>query len=746
MQTVRDYSNDKFEKYQSDMTKVDRNVAEKKKDVFEIIFSYLLISFAFLFPIFFLPILGNPLLGAKLILLVSYAVILSLLTIIKIIANKNISWGKSAFDIPMFIFILAVSIATIFSSSNEQSIFGNYGSFFPSVVSVFSFGIIYFSIVAHIKKQKYLESIKIAFIISIVIASLFAILNYLGIYLIPSEIAKNRNFNLVGSNEILAFLSVLVSIQLVIYYLKETETYKKVLYLSPLLILVAASIIFGGLAVVAVLAVGVLLTIYMGHISLQKGSVLTLSVLIIISLSIGLSARFLLKNDEYVNNIKLPPAVSWIVSTTALRDYPISGSGMGTFSNVYTRYKPDAFSSSELSELRFNYPYSDYLLYISELGIAGFLAFLFIAVSVLRKVKSVREYHETGEKDSIYLVMDFVLLVALFVGLFFISMNITAFLFFIIILSALGIELSKIENIDPLENKALDESSILGVGNDLLLKSGSVTKYIMLLYIAVVMVGGTYFVTKFSIAEVNYKMASDAARDNDVIKTVKYFDQTINSFRYYDVYYRDYSLINLLIANSILSDESGNPKEDLSVDESTEVQQRYELALALLNDAININPLNSLNHVARGDLYNSTLGKTEDVENAGNTALQSYTNAEQLDPGNVGIKMKIGGLYTSFNNPTTAAQYYLRSVNLNPKFVNGYYNLAVALKSAKDYQNAVTAMNNVVLLLDKESEDYKKATDELEELKKLVEENKDTNNTNEGSNLNVEPVEEEEDK
>jgi O-antigen ligase len=113
-----------------------------------------------------------------------------------------------------------------------------------------------------------------------------------------------------------------------------------------------------------------LTVLYFGRVRHQQKGVknfLKVSFLIIIFISfyVGINAtveRFAL--DKLPNEGRL---VYWSNATSIVRDFPLLGTGLGTFASVYPAYEESSLSG------HLSHAHNDYLEYLSELGVVGMI-------------------------------------------------------------------------------------------------------------------------------------------------------------------------------------------------------------------------------------------------------------------------------------------------------------------------------------------------------------------------------------
>jgi O-antigen ligase len=70
-------------------------------------------------------------------------------------------------------------------------------------------------------------------------------------------------------------------------------------------------------------------------------------------------------------------AVVWSATGKLIKDYPLAGTGLGTYETVFRRYKPQDFKDRLKS---FEHAHNDYLETLSEVGMAGIAPVLFVGI------------------------------------------------------------------------------------------------------------------------------------------------------------------------------------------------------------------------------------------------------------------------------------------------------------------------------------------------------------------------------
>ena len=89
-----------------------------------------------------------------------------------------------------------------------------------------------------------------------------------------------------------------------------------------------------------------------------------------------------------------------------------------------------------------------------------------------------------------------------------------------------------------------------------------------------------------------------------------------------------------------------------------------------------------------------------------------------LDPTNPNLRIALGGVYYALGRYDDAIDAFKLAVLAKPDLANAHYNLAIAYREKKNYDQAIAEMNTVLGLVQKDSADYKLAQSTLEDLKK----------------------------
>lgn len=291
----------------------------------------------FLFPLFFLTTTPEFFITNKLYLLTFGVLILSLITAFELLLSKKIVWSTKVLDIPVILFIGAISLSVIFSSTNKIQALLNLSFGLAMFITL---GLLYF----YLSRSKHLSSI--IFYLSSIILSIVAIIFFFQPFKIinlPSswQFLKNPGFTPLGSQiDLAVFLGFFLIFSLF--------NLKKILNTPNLL----AKIYYQGSVILAL--TGLILTIY----SLMSNPPL------------------------------LPPlSLSWHSVLEIMKNVRTAffGIGIDNFSQLFTSVKNLGYNQSPLWTISsFSVARNVIFHLIAETGIIGVVSFAFMIFTAIK--------------------------------------------------------------------------------------------------------------------------------------------------------------------------------------------------------------------------------------------------------------------------------------------------------------------------------------------------------------------------
>jgi len=410
---------------------------------------------AFLVPVFFLPFSYEAFNFNKIYLLFALTAVGILAWLGQMIfKDKKIVLKKSPLNIAVLAFLAVMVVGYFFSKDKITTLWGSYGSFWPSLLGVFIMGGVYLLTAnAGVGKNgeetettlawegsKIIQWFMWGGLVTLVSSylAIFGVWNALSNALgnVSAKLALpfvmlSRNFSFAGAS--LEGLGVFATFLMFIGFLilankndvTKTKTERKANKQKPKanrqgnLAFVSYGLVFLGLGILAIIDVSFVwlllamgLAIFIG-VALWKRlfkenvnrlglPIFCLLVCIVFLLSNPLTG-FLSKAgvaDNLSSEVLLKQIPSWKVAMFSLKESPVLGSGLGNFSYSFAKHKPSSFLlNNPLWYLRLDKPGNFMAEILTETGALGFLSYLAIFVVllwlVLKKIKkSAQEFKE----------------------------------------------------------------------------------------------------------------------------------------------------------------------------------------------------------------------------------------------------------------------------------------------------------------------------------------------------------------
>lgn len=375
----------------------------------------------------------------------------------------------------------------------------------------------------------------------------------------------------------------------------------------------------------------------------------------------------------------LPLETSWAIAVDGLRSIKsaLFGFGPGNFVNAFTQSRPLALNNSNLWNIRFNLSGSFLLQILTEIGLIGFITYLVIIFKVIR----------SGKKHLSNGV--FISLVILFLSQLFLPGNI---LTIAVVFVLLGLFTS------VSQTKEVTETGVI------LPRTFFVGSIIVLLV-------SYWFLFRWYQSEVYFKKSVDSANNNQAIDTYNNQIKAIDFNPYSDRNRLAYSQTNLALANAI------SQKTDLSDQDRKDISNLIQQSIREAKLATTLNPGKAENWENLALIYRNLVNA---AQGADQWAVASYNQTIRLDPLNPGLRLDLGGLLYSLKNYDGAIQQFTIAINLKSNWANAHYNLSYAFREKGDLEAAFKEMQNTLALVDPNSNDFGKATAELEELRQQL--------------------------
>jgi len=384
---------------------------------------------------------------------------------------------------------------------------------------------------------------------------------------------------------------------------------------------------------------------------------------------------------------------SWFISSSALREHPLFGTGPGTFTYNYASYKPLSWNLGEKWQLVFDKPISEYFNLLSALGLLGICAGWVLLYRMLR----LGLRREGGGARYPFRKLYLASLLIILIGWVFVPANVVTALSFFIYL-ALWVGDEEISGSGMAEKVSLVLSAVRekyfsnnkGNGGSIsAVRFSSSLIYILVLAKLLMGVAGVYLISREYRSNV---LLVQSFRQASLVDSYHIQQEAINLNPYRDVYRRIYSQTNLLLAQAV-----AQGKGELSDQERSQISDLLKQSIRNIRLATErLSPQRAIDWEARGNIYSSLL---RDADGAGQWAAQAYVKAISLEPTNPRHYFNLAVLYHTFGQYPLASQYFQEAVRVKPDWANAHFNLAISLRDERRFEQSDQEFRYAEMLL-----------------------------------------------
>lgn len=623
---------------------------------------FLLAFLVFFLPFFFLPFASEYFGLNKLGLLAGLAAIgYFLLGVQKLLAQKLV-FVRTKLDLAIFLILVIFLASAVFSVSPAVSFLGQPGVLHGGVFSLVLCLALYFLIVQVINgggktdKPRRLLIIRYSLLVSVLLLSLLALLQYFEVYVFPWEFSHQRFWTPIGGTRALV-VYLLVAAPLAIGQLLRAKGIKK---LFPALVLLVS----------------------LGAVFLVSGK--------------GGPARNFLpeKYQSLPSEVVLDWQTSWQIANSVLGTKPLLGSGPGTFSSAFTRFKPQAFNQTFYFNVRFDRSANEWLEIISTLGLAGVIVYLYFWAKLVKFLVGERNRSPIVDQRS---AVAFSLLIFLISTLFNPTTAATFGLFWILLglfVAEAGLAekvLVKAEGVvaGPKGKKTIQEIPLFKIFAGCLLFTAACFGYF-------------YFFRLYR-AEIDYRRAtSEFSTNREKAFRLALSATQLNPLN--DVYQIGLATASLGIASPL--SQQASPSASL-------VQQFVNRAIVAGNRAVELNPESVRNWESLAGLYQNLLRLDPAAEQQ---VLNSFNQAVNWDPVNPVLRTRIAAFLFQRGRAGEAANQLLAAIRLKPDYNQAHYDLAQVYKATGDLVRARGELETVLMLVPQGGSQYETVELELQNL------------------------------
>lgn len=371
---------------------------------------------------------------------------------------------------------------------------------------------------------------------------------------------------------------------------------------------------------------------------------------------------------------------SWVIAAETLKRSPFFGVGFGNFSEAFSLYRPAQYNLTKYWANGFNTSSMGILNIWTELGIVGLLLVVML----------VSAWAKTKRRGDFWLVGMFLIL--------FVILPMDLMIWFAVMWLLAGglFESREIKlTLNVGENNLNIGPWILG----LILTSGAIF--------------GGYHWVKILRGEMFLRESFVASSKNNGGLTYDLQIKAIGQNNTFAEYRRIYSQTNLGLAQVMLSNK------DVTDDDKQKASTLIQQSVREAKSAVALESNNAVYWTNLAAIYKALVGL---VDGAPDWSFQAYQQAATLDPVNPLIKLDMGWLLFAAGRYDEADRVFEQVVVNKTDYANGWYNWAYTAKKSNRLADAVQRLSQAVALVPVDSGDYEKATKELLDWKKELDE------------------------
>ena len=610
---------------------------------------------------------------------------------------------KSGADLGLLIFAFVAFLSLFFTVYFHATL----TEFFKVLINLSLFYIILNTVENTADRKNYFEFILNAVLVLSLILSLLGFLAYLGStfhlsnkffsFLLQngfSDAAGRVSSTLQYPNTFGAFL-ILPFFVSFSFFLNKEELFKKVLYLILALFFLLMFVFTQSRGAMIVFVVVLIL-----YILLLKGKDRKSTLISLIMLILGILVVVLVRRDIFIPMIKslwekfkvlfsffrgnweesLGDRVYMIKdSLRILKDYPVLGTGNGTYQYIYMKYRTIYFFSK--------FPHSIFFQTLDELGILGGAAFIYMMVLLFRKGFQVIKENYSSLLIGLYAGLAGILLHA-FID-FDWSLMFMPMLFFY--LFGVLISQGKIEYFTfkcPIRERKVVTQSVIQTKSKANVKAKTVEKEkvpsnrpkTVLVIVAIVL--SVVFLFQFIAAYTNHRATSTMGRvswqqTTSLYKTAIAFDTLCAEYHFDLANFDSTYLVPQISSPQQYVQEAETHFKAAIKHCSTFFRYHFELGNLYLKTGnakaidefaktVELNPLDAGAHAALGFAYlrlknNTIMAQTQ------------FEIGQKLDPQNAEVYVGLGSLYEALNEPDKALENYNLAIKYDSKNSYAYY-------------------------------------------------------------------------
>lgn len=651
---------------------------------------FLILALIFLLPLFWLPFSFEIFEFNKFYLLFFGSWFLILIWLLKqILKDKEIRFYWNKFDFLVLIFVLIAILSFFFSKDKISGLFGTYGRTNDGILTLLSFFALYVLVrnnlaVGEIKISEIFNSLFFASFVALLWTITQMIFSTIGFLQRVPFLRKYFVFSPVSAffSAVAVFFS-LIFIWVLTQLLTAKETkIKKVFYVIFIVLTFLLLLIFDFTSAWILLVIGLIFFVFLSlkdRIFREDVRKLFLPLLFLFfavifsflnvrSLIFNLTGKTLLPDisQEMILTHRESRHVALRSVTSGIKNLFL-GSGPATFSENFTKFRPDSFKKGNLWQIRFNMAGNYFAEILVFFGLSGAAIFFVILLWLLALV-----VFKKGTTEKIPL-KNF-LLVSILLPIFTFQNMVLASIFWLSL--AIGANfISAKEKRYPIQNFP-----------EITLIFETITVILILLFIPCLFLGIWFYFPDYYYQK--------GFLEPDLDKKIEYFKKSIGDFQKaesnYSRHHPYYQIYQMALSQAlILRVQAEIPKEN----QNPELIQTYSfLALDLAEKTTEKAPNNLIYIENLANVYRDLINLVQDADE---WAIKNYEKANSLDSKNPLYLVEIGKILRSKNKLSESREKLQKALELDPDLTQAKIQLSLILEQEGKRKEAISEMEKL---------------------------------------------------
>ncbi len=362
----------------------------------------------FLTPIFFLPFTLYPVDLNKQVIFVSLTLIATLAWLIQSIGKGTIEYPKNTAGIPLVLLIAFVSISAFFSGARGISFMGISGGETDTALALVSFALFYFLISVSFREKEDYTIAFIACMASASLAVLYAVLQAVGVSLLPWDFTKGGDFNAVGTANAFGLYAGMMGLLAfaVAYYMPVT---KRMRIGSGILAAVSFILAFliGYFAIFIALILGI--SIFMARDARRNFAplaLIALSVFMLVLASgiISVPVPRIATPAEVAPSIRASLSIAKETAREGVQSF-LLGSGPATYQYQYGKYHDAALNQTIFWNIQFTQGFNAVLTHLVSWGFLGTAFFLLFLMGIVHTMLRMAQQWHADQRGVVLIAL-----------------------------------------------------------------------------------------------------------------------------------------------------------------------------------------------------------------------------------------------------------------------------------------------------------------------------------------------------